>query len=491
MGKTLSDWASSELARLLGLPGPSDAADLTTYVLQMSPDDAAAHLSVSTPSLIVSCSVIAKGLLGTDESAIEFITQFALRRAALASPQTEQKQQNRQSPNLHQTNKNLSPKSAAFKDPSRVYRKKDSQESYLISSKISKANPAANITPLQPDIVQKKPKPQTKKSYVPTTVDSLVAKDRVGNLVGLNGRLICECLGEANVINFQGLMLWTASKHSLLCNCLTCGKIICNLEGPGPCPSCGSLVESALQQISMIQSKTGTPSSYHQNVKSKSGGKQENNGSDTHRAKLNNGSSSTAAGAVFGDRGDESLFPSLMSEKDREALQKAEENMNRLLEYQRNSTARTRVHDTASDFDFQSDSRNTWLSPEERLAALKKLKEQEQLEESRRKSRVISINLQNKTVTQQPYDHGRLFAEEIVELDMSHIGDFQKETKESGGELAQVPDVESESSHGGSSRLFQNPSLTIAPRYIPISIGTQTGNSGGRSKMKKRVGVNE
>ncbi|ORY45226.1 hypothetical protein BCR33DRAFT_196792 [Rhizoclosmatium globosum] len=92
-----------------------------------------------------------------------------------------------------------------------------------------------------------------------------------------------------------------------------------------------------------------------------------------------------------------------MTEKEMLALKKAEEQRERLLDYQRNSTARTRVFDTASDFDFQSDSQNKWLTAEERAQALKNLKEQQRLEEERKRSRVISIDLQSRSVKQESY----------------------------------------------------------------------------------------
>lgn len=33
-----------------------------------------------------------------------------------------------------------------------------------------------------------------------------------------------------------------ASKHKLIGNCLNCGRIVCELEGSGPCYFCGNLV---------------------------------------------------------------------------------------------------------------------------------------------------------------------------------------------------------------------------------------------------------
>ena len=34
-----------------------------------------------------------------------------------------------------------------------------------------------------------------------------------------------------------------AKEHDLITNCLKCGKIICKMEGYGPCSFCGSAVE--------------------------------------------------------------------------------------------------------------------------------------------------------------------------------------------------------------------------------------------------------
>lgn len=45
--------------------------------------------------------------------------------------------------------------------------------------------------------------------------------------VVLPGRHICECL---------------AQKHKLINNCISCGRIVCEQEGSGPCHFCGSLV---------------------------------------------------------------------------------------------------------------------------------------------------------------------------------------------------------------------------------------------------------
>lgn len=47
----------------------------------------------------------------------------------------------------------------------------------------------------------------------------------------LPGRYQCNC---------------EARKHQLINNCLTCGRIVCEQEGSGPCYVCGSLVCSEI-----------------------------------------------------------------------------------------------------------------------------------------------------------------------------------------------------------------------------------------------------
>jgi carbonic anhydrase len=76
----------------------------------------------------------------------------------------------------------------------------------------------------------------------------------------------------------------------------------------------------------------------------------------------------------------------------------AQKRIDTLLEYDRNSTARTHVNDTASDFDFGSDEFNKWLTPEQRALAVKARKEKEAKEEEQKRNRVITIDIVNRSV---------------------------------------------------------------------------------------------
>lgn len=99
--------------------------------------------------------------------------------------------------------------------------------------------------------------------------------------------------------------LCQARQHRLISNCLSCGKIVCEQEGEGPCQFCGALV-------------------------------------------LKEGS--TYAGL------EESLAPLSDAEAAAEAYAK------RLVEYDRNSAARTTVIDDQSDY-YEIEG-NSWLSKE-------------------------------------------------------------------------------------------------------------------------------
>ncbi|CAA7401101.1 unnamed protein product [Spirodela intermedia] len=130
-----------------------------------------------------------------------------------------------------------------------------------------------------------------------------------------------------------------ARRHSLVGNCLACGKIVCEQEGEGPCSFCGALV---LREGSSYAGLEG-------------------------------------AGA-----------PASNAEATAEAFTK------RLVEYDRNSAARTTVIDDQSDYyEFEG---NSWLSKEEKDLLAQKLKEQEEEEERRKKKVVMTFDLVGRKV---------------------------------------------------------------------------------------------
>ena len=54
----------------------------------------------------------------------------------------------------------------------------------------------------------------------------------------LPGRHRCECM---------------ATKHNLINNCTSCGRVVCSQEGAGPCLFCGSLVVTPEQQEVLVR----------------------------------------------------------------------------------------------------------------------------------------------------------------------------------------------------------------------------------------------
>ncbi|KAL2935186.1 Activating signal cointegrator 1 [Bienertia sinuspersici] len=129
-----------------------------------------------------------------------------------------------------------------------------------------------------------------------------------------------------------------ARRHRLVSNCLSCGKIVCEQEGEGPCNFCGALV-------------------------------------------LKEGS--TYAGLEM------SAVPLTETEAAANAYAK------RLVDFDRNAAARTSVIDDQSDY---YDEGNSWLSMEEKELLRKKQEETEAAEEASRKRVVVAFDLVGRRV---------------------------------------------------------------------------------------------
>lgn len=130
-----------------------------------------------------------------------------------------------------------------------------------------------------------------------------------------------------------------ARRHRLISNCLSCGKIVCEQEGEGPCNFCGALV-------------------------------------------LREGSSYAGL--------DQGAVPISDAEEAAEAYAK------RLVEYDRNSAARTTVIDDQSDY-YEIEG-NSWLSKEEKELLRKKKEEIEEAERAKRNRVVMTFDLVGRKV---------------------------------------------------------------------------------------------
>ncbi|KAJ3339348.1 hypothetical protein HDU93_008353 [Gonapodya sp. JEL0774] len=86
--------------------------------------------------------------------------------------------------------------------------------------------------------------------------------------------------------------------------------------------------------------------------------------------------------------GDLKLFPGLapIPVDNEETLAKALSQRDRLLDYDKTSAARTRVHDAASDFDYGNEMSNRWATREEREAAARKEADRRRREEEAKRT---------------------------------------------------------------------------------------------------------
>uniref|UniRef100_A0A7N0U9Y9 Activating signal cointegrator 1 n=1 Tax=Kalanchoe fedtschenkoi TaxID=63787 RepID=A0A7N0U9Y9_KALFE len=130
-----------------------------------------------------------------------------------------------------------------------------------------------------------------------------------------------------------------ARRHRLVSNCLSCGKIVCEQEGEGPCSFCGALVLKEGSQYAGLE---------------------------------------------------ESIPILSEAEADAEAFAK------RLVEYDRNSAARTTVIDDQSDY-YEIES-NSWLSTEEKELLIKKRADIEEAERAKKSKVIMTFDLVGRKV---------------------------------------------------------------------------------------------
>lgn len=251
---------------------------------------------------------------------------------------------------------------------------KPSNEDFLVSTKKpskppKEVGPASNTRenrvqakPIEPSNSQRENQTNSKKKKSGKVVS--LAEAAKGSIVFQQGKP-CSC---------------QARRHKLVSNCLSCGKIVCEQEGEGPCQFCGALV-------------------------------------------LKEGS--TYAGLSEG------LVPLSEAEVAAEAYAK------RLVEYDRNSAARTTVIDDQSDY-YEIEG-NTWLSLEEKELLRKKREEIEEAERAKRNKVVMTFDLVGRKVL--------VNEDEASELDLENS--------------IMRPSDEREAN-----RIIPNPTLKIQPIFI-------------------------
>ncbi|KAJ3046318.1 hypothetical protein HDV00_000132 [Rhizophlyctis rosea] len=419
------------------------------------------------------------GLLGNDANALEFIHEYSTQRY----PKVEMRG-SWQPPLKTETELTSNNQTTQWKNAQNVYQKSEAED-YFVGRKKKPATPPRseqqyapelqpqsaplgssllsdklNNTPTSPSTSKAKQKKATKKSRAEAAaaLAEIEGMVKVGNAPpGFGGRLVCECLGItlASKWNVPGVNFsLAAAKHGLVTNCLTCGKIICRLEGEGPCPDCGTPVLSKGQQMQIFQDRKRTRTASNTKAPDVDAGQRYRKAAGGNMA------------AVLGrpNGADEGQFPIL--EKEQQAWERAEAQKEKLLDFQRNSAARTRVHDISSDFDYNADISNQWLTAEERALATRKAQEQRKAEEEQKRRRVISIDLVNKRV---------------VDATPRNIAKPKKE------EVA-TPRPPSPPADPRSTGQFRNPYLnTPAPQYVPVSLKKDDTRSKSTLQQKKKM----
>ncbi|XP_044306527.1 activating signal cointegrator 1 isoform X2 [Varanus komodoensis] len=220
---------------------------------------------------------------------------------------------------------------------------------------------------------------------------NLYAKEGQDKLaVMLPGRHPCECL---------------AQKHKLINNCLTCGRIVCEQEGSGPCLFCETLVCTKEEQ-DVLQ--------------------RDSNKSQKLLKKLLAGTENSGKLDMSG----KDLLPR-QEARLKAGLEAAVKHKNKLLEYDKTSVRRTQVIDDESDY-FATDS-NQWLSKQERDVLEKREKELRELRHASRLSRSITIDFAGRQILEEQGSMDRYHRRLDETVEAIHSGTLTKPKQSPGG----------------------------------------------------------
>ncbi|KAK0175370.1 hypothetical protein PV327_009124 [Microctonus hyperodae] len=195
-----------------------------------------------------------------------------------------------------------------------------------------------------------------------------------------------NCKKKSKFINFYNQddkqVIWNknrlrcdceAKSHSLVNNCLNCGRIVCIQEGSGPCFHCGELVCTPDQQ-SILCSNT----------------KQ----SDT-------------------------LYNKLMEQKPGQGRKAALLQRDKLLEYDRDSAKRTHVIDDECDYYQSSDS--VWLSENERKEIQKHEEQVRNEKYGSRLTKKVTLDIYGRQIIEEPDDEKMFNFQKSADLTESMI----------------------------------------------------------------------
>ncbi|KAJ2721941.1 hypothetical protein GGI07_003645 [Coemansia sp. Benny D115] len=327
-------------------------------------------------------------------------------------------------------------------------------------------------------------------------------------------RIKCEC---------------QATDHELLTNCLSCGRIVCDREGPGSCMFCGSEVESPDQQLRqhmrrMLRRPQSSKGPDAQQPQKKPVGSRAVGNS--YSAKAGGGLAASAAAATGGAGGllwdeepktgaaaaadqdtlqagstngggaevseEEYLRAALealnldpsdpLAEQQAEAWIKAMRRKERLLDYDRTAAQRTKLIDQASDFD--PDAMAKWLSPQERQDAerayrLRMEAKAEHEDRLRRGMRVLRLDTSSgKVAFEQPAE-----PEEAKAYQPPTTPPSRAPRSTAGGAKG------GRGQSGGDGEFAHNPLLGEQPEpkfVLPKAKGTAAGDAGTKKQRRAK-----
>ncbi|GJJ73765.1 activating signal cointegrator 1 [Entomortierella parvispora] len=288
-----------------------------------------------------------------------------------------------------------------------------------------------------------------------------------------------------------------ATKHKLNVfapNCLNCGKIICALEGPGPCTYCGKPVVSVDQQQAMVlELKREKAALAKQQAMATATRKNKAAVVSTagYASKLGGGMTSatgSAGGWVELNGGTPTLDGRMTEEEELQEAMKAslaQAHKEKLLEYDRTSARRSHVIDQATDFVLPGDRPNLWLTEEERQHQSEKARQNldkvTAAASGYQRAKVMTIDVVNRRVVVEAAAQVVPEEEEDDSVpEPTSLFDLAKSTSISGG-----------NKHGGRGGAFaMNPLLRMgeSPTFIAKSSQSSGGkNSKSAKEAKEKV----
>ncbi|KAF9351634.1 hypothetical protein BGX26_010412 [Mortierella sp. AD094] len=284
-----------------------------------------------------------------------------------------------------------------------------------------------------------------------------------------------------------------ATKHKLNVfapNCLSCGKIICALEGPGPCTYCGNPVVSIEQQQAMVlELKREKAVLAKQKAMATSKRKTKAIVPTAGYASKLGGGLTSATGTAGGWAELEHGSSGMTEEEELEEAKKAslaQEHKEKLLEYDRTSARRSHVIDQATDFVLPGDRPNLWLTEEERqneaAKARQNLEKATAAASGYQRAKVMTIDVVNRRVVVEANAGSHLEEEEEDDAVPEPVSAFDqvKSTSISGGDR-----------HGGRGGAFAlNPLLRLGekPTFIPLKPKSK-GSLGGKNMKEVKENV--